>query len=77
LLLDEATSALDLETEATLHTNLGALGATRILIAHRLHTVQDADRILVIEGGRVVQDGGYEELREVEGLFRGLVEALA
>ena len=53
LLLDEATSALDLETERQVHASLAGLGCTRILIAHRLATVQDADRILVLEAGRL------------------------
>ncbi len=76
LVLDEATSALDLETEARLHANLAALGCTRIVIAHRLATVKDADRILVLEGGRIVQTGTYDSLRRDPGLFQHLVEAM-
>ncbi len=76
LLLDEATSSLDLETEARLHANLAGLGCTRILIAHRLATVMDADRILVVEGGRIVQTGRYEALASQPGLFRDLVSAM-
>jgi len=75
LLLDEATSALDLETERRVHANLAGVGCTRILIAHRLATVQDADRILVLEDGRIVQEGTYDDLAAREGLFRSLVEA--
>jgi ATP-binding cassette subfamily B protein len=75
LLLDEATSSLDLATEGRVHANLASLGCTRILIAHRLATVQDADRILVLAGGRIVQEGTYDELAAREGLFRTLVEA--
>jgi ATP-binding cassette subfamily B protein len=75
LLLDEATSSLDLETERRVHANLASLGCTRILIAHRLATVQDADRILVLHGGRIVQEGTYDELAAREGLFRSLVHA--
>lgn len=75
LLLDEATSSLDLETEARLHANLATLGCTRIVIAHRLATVQDADRILVLHAGQIVQVGTYDELKEQEGLFRTLVLA--
>jgi ATP-binding cassette subfamily B protein len=75
LLLDEATSALDLETEQRVHSNLARLGCTRILIAHRLATVQDADRILVLHDGRIVEEGNYEELSGREGLFRSLVRA--
>lgn len=73
LLLDEATSSLDLVTERRVHENLRALGCTRIVIAHRLETVRDADRILVIEGGKIVQQGSYEVLRGQPGLFAELV----
>ena len=76
LLLDEATSALDLGTEARVHANLAALKCTRIVIAHRLGTVMDADRILMLEGGRVVQQGRYDELAADEGPFRQFVESL-
>ena len=75
LLLDEATSALDLDTERRVHDNLARIGCTRILIAHRLATVRDADRILVLQAGRIVQQGRYEELAAQRGLFRSLVEA--
>lgn len=75
LLLDEATSALDLETERRVHANLASLGCTRILIAHRLATVRDADRILVLQEGRIVQEGTYEELAARDGVFRSLVQA--
>lgn len=76
LLLDEATSALDLETEAELHANLARLGCTRIVIAHRLATVMDADRILVLEQGRVVQQGTFEDLSVAPGLFHQLLHAM-
>lgn len=73
LLLDEATSALDLETERALHGNLRDLGCTRIIVAHRLETVKDADRILVIDGGKIVQEGTYGELSAMPGLFAAIV----
>lgn len=76
LLLDEATSSLDLETEAKVHANLASLGCTRILIAHRLATVQDADRILVVHGGQIVQEGTFEDLSSQTGIFQVLVQAL-
>ena len=76
LLLDEATSALDLETERKVHAGLGGLGCTRILIAHRLETVRDADRILVLDQGRLAAQGTFRELEE-KGLFRDLVQAMA
>jgi len=75
LLLDEATSSLDLAMEARLHANLASLGCTRIVIAHRLATVRDADRILVVHEGQIVQSGTYAELEGQEGLFRALLQA--
>ena len=76
LLLDEATSALDLETEAQVHAHLASLGCTRILIAHRLATVKDADRILVVHSGQIVQEGTFEALAAQPGLFQALVQAM-
>ncbi len=76
LLLDEATSSLDLETEARVHANLAKLGCTRIVIAHRLETVKDADRILVLEDGRITQQGTYEDLSRREGAFQKTVLAM-
>lgn len=76
LLLDEATSSLDLETEAKVHANLASLGCTRIIIAHRLETVKDADRILVLDGGRIVQQGRYDALSVETGVFRETVLAM-
>ncbi|HEV2438714.1 MAG TPA: NHLP bacteriocin export ABC transporter permease/ATPase subunit [bacterium] len=70
LMFDEATSALDNETQATVSRSLGALHATRLVIAHRLSTVMKADRIYVLQAGRIVQTGTFEELmREEDGLF--------
>jgi ATP-binding cassette, subfamily B, bacterial len=76
LLLDEATSSLDLETEARVHANLAELGCTRIVIAHRLETVKDADRILVLKEGRIAQQGTYDELYEQPGPFQEAVLAM-
>lgn len=76
LVLDEATSALDTETERRLHANLADLGCTRIVIAHRLATVRDADRILVMDRGRIVQQGRYAQLCVQPGLFRDLAKSL-
>ena len=75
LLLDEATSSLDLETEARVHANLARLGCTRIVIAHRLATVRDADRILVLQAGRIVQEGPFRDLQARPGPFRDLLAA--
>jgi ATP-binding cassette subfamily B protein len=75
LILDEATSALDAATEARVQKALRALmaGRTTFIIAHRLSTVRDADEILVFEGGRVVERGGFEELVQQGGRFAELV----
>ncbi|TYB50504.1 peptidase domain-containing ABC transporter [Nonomuraea sp. PA05] len=77
LLLDEATSNLDSATEAVIEAGLGTLAQTRIVIAHRLSTVRDADLILVIDDGRVVQRGTHDELMAAGGRYAGLVAAQA
>ena len=74
LLLDEATSSLDSASEALVQEALDHLmrGRTTFIIAHRLSTVQHVDRILVIEGGRIVQDGTHSELIAESGLYQEL-----
>ncbi|MEM1056013.1 MAG: NHLP bacteriocin export ABC transporter permease/ATPase subunit [Bacteroidota bacterium] len=72
LFFDEATSALDNHTQATVSASLDALEATRIVVAHRLSTIQNADRIYVLDRGRVVQSGSYDELIAEPGLFAEL-----
>jgi len=76
LLLDEATSALDAESEALVREALGSLmrGRTTLIIAHRLSTVASADRVVVVDGGRVVEVGAHAELLRQAGLYRRLVE---
>jgi len=74
LLFDEATSALDNETQAIVSKSLAALNATRIVIAHRLSTIVKADRIFVIDGGRVVESGTYDELMALNGAFAALAK---
>ena len=74
LVLDEATSALDPVVESQLEDNLRARNCTCLIVAHRLSTVRDADRILVLDGGCIVQQGRYEELKKV-GRFAELVNA--
>ena len=74
LLLDEATSALDNITQKQVSDALDRMRCTRIVIAHRLSTIRHCDRILVMDGGRIVEDGGYEELIEKGGVFAELVE---
>lgn len=72
LILDEATSALDNRTQAIVTENLKHQNITRIVIAHRLSTVAQADRIIVMDRGQVVQCGTYDTLMAVEGMFRDL-----
>ncbi|WP_376757270.1 ABC transporter ATP-binding protein [Archangium violaceum] len=76
LVLDEATSALDAESEHLVQEALDRLmkGRTTLIIAHRLSTVIGADRVLVLEGGTVVQSGNHAALMGQEGLYRRLVE---
>ncbi len=74
LLLDEATSALDNESQARVMRNIEALRATRVVVAHRLSTIINADKIFVFNEGKIVQSGSYQELSNQEGLFRELVK---
>ena len=73
LLFDEATSALDNPTQAIVTHSLEQLGLTRVVIAHRLSTIRHADRIYVMQGGKILQQGSFEELSVVEGLFADLM----
>ncbi|MDR1421259.1 MAG: ATP-binding cassette domain-containing protein [Coriobacteriales bacterium] len=73
LMFDEATSALDNITQRQVSDSLAGLKSTRIIIAHRLSTIKEADRIVVLDGGTVVEDGSYDELIEQGGLFAELV----
>jgi len=73
LLFDEATSALDNRTQAIVTKSLSQLGVTRIVIAHRLSTIRHADRIYVLQSGKVIQQGSFEELAAAEGLFADLM----
>jgi ABC-type bacteriocin/lantibiotic exporter with double-glycine peptidase domain len=72
LLLDEATSALDNISQRVITRNLGQLGMTRIVVAHRVSTMVDADRILVVQDGRVVEDGSFDALIARQGAFHRL-----
>ncbi len=75
LVLDEATSALDEQVQADVMRRVAATGATRIVVAHRLSTVREADRIYVLDAGRVVQQGTFDGLRQQGGLFGELLAA--
>ena len=74
LILDEATSALDNITQKQVSEALDRMRCTRIVIAHRLSTIRHCDRILVMDGGKIVEDGTYEELIAQNGIFAELVE---
>jgi len=76
LILDEATSNLDAESEGLVHAALARLmqDRTTIIVAHRLSTVRDADRIVVIEGARVIEQGRHDELMARRGTYHRLVE---
>lgn len=73
LIFDEATSALDNRTQAMISRSLENIEATRIVVAHRLSTIIGADRILVLDGGRLVEEGTYDDLLSRDGLFAELV----
>ncbi|MDP4676575.1 MAG: ATP-binding cassette domain-containing protein [Candidatus Nanopelagicales bacterium] len=74
ILFDEATSALDNETQSTVSESVARTNATRLVIAHRLTTIQNADKIVVLEGGVVVEQGTFEELMNLRGFFWSLAE---
>ena len=69
---DEATSALDNRSQAVVTQSLEGMDATRIVIAHRLTTVQRADRIFVMARGKIVQQGTYSDLVAAPGMFQDL-----
>lgn len=73
LMFDEATSALDNLTQKTVSESLDSLKCTRIVIAHRLSTIRQCDRIIVLDKGRIIEDGTYDGLIEKGGFFAELV----
>ena len=74
LIFDEATSSLDNITQQRVTDALEALHCTRIVVAHRLSTIQKCNRILVLENGKIAEEGTYSDLIEKDGIFKGLVE---
>ena len=73
MIMDEATSALDNETQEIVSESLDRLGVTRLVVAHRLSTIRNADRILVIVQGVVAESGTFESLMSEGGIFADLV----
>lgn len=74
IICDEATSALDNRTQAIVSRSLDQLKATRIVVAHRLSTIRNADRIIVLDNGRVAESGTFDELVKKNGLFAAMVK---
>ena len=74
LFFDEATSALDNIKQKRVSENLDALRCTRICVAHRLSTIVHCDRIIVLDGGKVVEEGTYQQLLDKQGFFYDLVK---
>lgn len=74
LIFDEATSALDNITQAIVSKSLEHIQATRIVVAHRLNTIKQADRIFVLDKGQILQTGTFEELSQQKGLFANLAQ---
>lgn len=74
LVFDEATSALDNKTQKSISESIDRLNCTRIVIAHRLSTIKSADRILMLEGGKIIEQGSYDELIAKGGKFAELVD---
>ncbi|MBQ1462506.1 MAG: NHLP bacteriocin export ABC transporter permease/ATPase subunit [Selenomonas sp.] len=74
IVFDEATSALDNRTQAIVTESLRRMNATRIVVAHRLSTIKDCDRILVLDGGRLAESGNFDELVSQGGIFSSMVK---
>lgn len=77
LIIDEGTSSLDAETEAQVIKNIKRYGCTCLIIAHRFSAIMGCDRIIVVDKGKIIQEGTHKELMNVAGLYQTLVEAEA
>ena len=76
LILDEATSSIDTQTELLVQEGIDALlkGRTSFVIAHRLSTLRDANHLVVIDGGKIVEEGTHKELEKKQGIYYKLME---
>ena len=73
LIFDEATSALDNITQKIVSDSLESLKCTRVVVAHRLSTIRNCDRIIMLDRGKIIEDGSYDELIAKNGAFADLV----
>ena len=74
LIFDEATSALDNRTQAIVTNSLNNLHATRIIVAHRLSTIRQCNKIIVMDAGKIIEQGSFDELVKLGGVFSNLVK---
>ena len=76
MILDEATSALDTKSEEYIQDSINKISqsCTSIIIAHRLSTIRHADRVVVLDNGKIIEEGNWESLMELQGIFYEMVQ---